>query len=81
MVEYAKFLRYQDALKHYKKQLDGYISQRGKIQTAYVRYLADNPHKQEKKDINEKIEQTKERIMKLIDIGWENYDGKDPLNK
>jgi gas vesicle protein len=71
-----KQLRWSDALKYTKKNLDDCVREAKKINTAYQKYLTENPHKQKKKEYADKRAKLTERIMELIEKGPEQYDGK-----
>lgn len=71
-----KFIRWNDALKHYKKQLDDTVKVAKKVNTAHQKYLKANPHKAEKKELAQKRKKYTDRILRLIDEGYERYAGK-----
>jgi len=71
-----KFIRWNDALKHYKKQLDEAVKRGKKVNTAYQKYLKANPHKEEKFKLEADRKRYTERILRLIEEGYERYTGK-----
>ncbi len=71
-----KFIRWNDALKHYKNLLDEAVQEGKKVNTAYQKYLKANPHKKEKFELKAKRKKYTDRILELIDEGYERYTGK-----
>jgi hypothetical protein len=71
-----KQMRWSDALKHNKKNLDECVKEAKKINTGYQKYLAENPYKNKRKEYEDRRAKLTARILELIDQGSENYDGK-----
>jgi hypothetical protein len=71
-----KYMRWSDALKYTKVQLDHIVREAKKVNTAYQKYLQENPHKEKKTELAKKREELTQKILKLIDVGADKWDGK-----
>lgn len=71
-----KYMKYLDALKYNKKNLDEVAEELKKVSTGYQNYLQANPFKQKRKDLAGKKEKIIARIFEIINQGIEHYDGR-----
>jgi len=63
---YADFRQYRDTLRTLKKELKETAEKRAEINTQYQNYLRANPYKAKRKELNKKVQQQRETIMRLI---------------
>ena len=71
-----KFMKWSDALKYTKKNLNDIVEKQKKINSAYQKYLTANPHKEEKKKYEDVRAKLTARILELAEQGYERYDNK-----
>ena len=64
--ELKKYQIWESKLSQKKAQLKILVKEAGKLNTKYQNYLEDNPHKQPKKEINERVKILRTDLMHLI---------------
>jgi len=71
-----KYMRWKDALNYNNANLENVMSESKKVNSAYQKYLQENPHKNKKKELSQRKEKLINRILELSRQGYEGYDGK-----
>ena len=76
MVDATRYLRWKDALDINNKNLEEVLRQLKLVTSEYQKYLDENPHKAERRELMERKERLINRIILLTKQGVNNYDGK-----
>lgn len=68
-----RFMRFQEALQFERNRLKEIVEQAKKVNTSYTLYLRDNPYKEDKSKLQKRRKEVTEKILELIDLGYEKY--------
>lgn len=68
-----RFMRFQEGLQFEQNKLKELVEQAKKVNSSYQMYLRDNPYKEDRKKLSQKREEVTEKILKMIETGYEQY--------
>jgi hypothetical protein len=76
VTDVTRYMRWKDAIDYANKNLEEIVRESRQVNSKYQNYLAENPYKEKRKQLNERKEKTIQRIIDLSKQGYEKYDGK-----
>ena len=73
MTSYQKWKRYEEALRFERNKLKEDVEKYKMVNADYTAYLNDNPYKEDRKKLAKRKEEHTQKILELIDTGYEKY--------
>ena len=73
MTSYQKWKRYEEALQFERNKLKEDVEKYKMVNADYTAYLNDNPYKEDRKKLAKRKEEHTQKILELIDTGYEKY--------
>lgn len=75
MSDAMRYIRWKDALTHYKNLLNEVTVEAKTVNSSYQKYLKDNPYKEKKNKLEKKKREYTKKILDLVEEGDQNYKG------